>query len=125
MTRSDAGRAYLAAVAPANMILVAFKAKVPSWNHSTTSRQAATDAGRLIAAINALRTKLLVLANAFPPAADDLNNLVTANTGLQGDLVRLTSLNRSNVGAWMLQFAADAGASHAAVTSARSDLGLP
>jgi hypothetical protein len=125
MTRAEAGRAYLAAVAPANTELVAFKAKASSWNHSTPPRHAANDAGPLISAITALRTKLLALANAYPPAADDLSNLVTANAGLQRDLAKLESLNKLNAGVWILQFAADADASHAAVVSVRFDLGLP
>jgi hypothetical protein len=125
MTRAEAGRAYLAAVVPANTEMVAFKARASSWNHSTPPRHAADDARPLISAITALRTKLLALASAYPPAADDLSNLVTANAGLQRDLAKLESLNKVNAGVWILQFAADADASHAAVVSVRFDLGLP
>jgi hypothetical protein len=125
MNRAEAGRAYLAAVAPANTVLVAFKANASSWKQSTTSRQAVDDARPLIAAITALRTRLLALADAYPPAADDLNNLVAANTGLQRDLAKLESLSNLKASVWILQFAADAGASHAAVVRVRRDLGLP
>jgi hypothetical protein len=125
MTKKEAGKAYLAAIAPANEAIKAFGKKAESWTNSTTGSQAAGDATPLNDALTALRPKLLTLATDYPAAATDLKALVTAYAPLQGDLENLVAVNQLNAASWLQAFTQHASATEAASAIVRSDLGLP
>jgi hypothetical protein len=125
MTKEQAAKAYLAAIAPANDALKTLRGKASGWTDSTPSSQAAADAKPSIEAITMMRTKLLALAVAYPAAATDIKAQVNATAALQGDLASLETLNTLDASSWVQQFAKDASATSAASAIVRSDLGLP
>ena len=119
-----AARQYVASVAPANAALHAFglwMARSPD----TTESQAAAAARPTVLALGALRSKLLALARAYPPASADVRALLAAYGPLQGDLKDLGAVSQSTVSAWLTQFAHDLDQTRAAAMALRSVLGLP
>jgi hypothetical protein len=125
MTKEQAADAYLAAIAPAQDVLRAWKAKAGEYTDSVQAGTAATDAKPLIEAFTTLRTKLLGIVGSYPAVASDLKAEITAQATLQGDLQGIEGLNAFNEGDWIQQVAKDASASKAATAIVRSDLGLP
>jgi hypothetical protein len=125
MTKEQAAHTYLAAVAAPNEVLRTFLAKANRWTGLTPSTEAAADAKPLIDAITTLRTKLQVLAAAFPAAATDLKAVVTAQALLQGDLSSLEAVNALNASSFAQTITRDARALRAATVIVRLHLGLP
>jgi hypothetical protein len=125
MTKEQAAKAYLAAIAPATDALRGLQAKANAWTDSTPSSQAAADAKPTVDALTTLRSKLLALAAAYPAAAADLKAAVNAQAIVQADLANLGTVNTFNASSWVQQFVKDASATTAASAIVRSDLGLP
>jgi hypothetical protein len=79
----------------------------------------------LIGAYQKALAGLVKLAPAYPPASDDIKDLIKANSTHVGDLEGIATLTVLNSGSWQQQVARDGEASNAALAIVRSDLGLP
>jgi len=124
-SKQTAAAQYLAAVNPVNAACNAFGAKANQWNNQTTNTQAETDAQPCIRAMGALRSKLIALESAYPPASTDIKALLAAYSPLQGVLLSLSGLDLSSAATWLQQFARDGTATKTASSQVRADLGLP
>jgi hypothetical protein len=122
MSRAQASRAYLAAIAPANAALDAFKTKVKAMSASDTDWASAVQpsATAAAAAYNAANVKLAHLAQSYPAAAADLKALITADGPMTGDLSNVVDSED-----WVGALARDARTSSGAAQIVRADLGLP
>ncbi len=119
-----AGRAYLQAVAPVNSAAAEFAAATANWTNSTTPVQAEADAAPLLAAFQAVQPQLLVLAAAYPPAAEHLLAANDAVSRLIADLAQLGSLGSIGLDPWLQRYQTDLQALSAASNLVRDDLGV-
>ena len=119
MTKAQAGKAYLAAIAPANKALDTWKVKVQRYSGNETQDQLAADAQPLVDVIGQTETKLSQLASDYPPAATDIKAQLAAVGALRGDLASV-----ENTSAWEQQLLRDSGTANSDAKIVRTDLGL-
>lgn len=119
-----AGRAYLQAVAPVNAAAAEFAAATANWSNSTTPIQAQTDAAPLLSAFQAIQPQLLVLASAYPPAAEHLMAANDAVSRLIADLQQLGSIGSIGLEPWLQRYQSDLQTLSAASNVVREDLGV-
>jgi hypothetical protein len=125
MTRQQAARAYLAAVAPANAAGAALAGRMRAYTDSTPGSQISAEGRPVQRRLTELNGKLLRLATAYPPAATDLKALVSAYNPVIRDLRSATAQNSVNASSWLRRLATDLTKSQTAAATVRSDLGLP
>jgi hypothetical protein len=125
MTKQQAERAYLAAVAPANAAGAALAAKMQAYPGSAPGSQISAVARPVEQRLSALNGKLLGIASAYPPAAADLRALVTAYSPVIRDLRSTTGQHSTNALSWLQRLATDLTKTRTAAAVVRSDLGLP
>jgi hypothetical protein len=125
MTKQQAARAYLAAVAPANAAGAALAGKMRAYTDSTPGSQISAEARPVERRLTELNGKLLSIATAYPPAAADLKALVTAYNPVIRDLRSATAQNSVNASSWLQRLATDLTKTQTAAAIVRSDLGLP
>jgi hypothetical protein len=125
LTKAQAARKYLAAIAQGNAVQNAFLEKANKWNDSTTDAEAEKDAQPLISALTDQRTSLLSIANSYQPAAADIKAVINDDASLIGDLENLATLKDPNTGQSLEhQIVSDLNKSSAASAIVRSDLGI-
>jgi hypothetical protein len=124
MTKQQAGRAYLAAVAPANAAGAALARKMRAYTDSTPGSQISAEARPLQRRLTELNSKLLDIATAYPQAVNDLKALVTADNPVIRDLGSATAQNSGNASSWLQRLATDLTKTQTAATVVRSDLGI-
>lgn len=125
MTKQQAGRAYLAAVAPANAAGAALAGKMRAYTDSTPGAQISTEARPFERRLTELNGKLVGIATTYPPAAADLKALVTAYNPVIRDLGSATAQNSIKASSWLRRLAGDLTKTQSAAAIVRSDLGLP
>lgn len=125
MTKQQAGRAYLAAVVPANAAGAALARKMRAYTNSTPGFQMSAAARPLEQRLTELNGKLLGTATAYPPAAADLKALVAAYTPVIRDLRSAARQNSVNAPSWLKRLASDLTKTQTAAAIVRSDLELP
>lgn len=126
LSLSDLGKAYQAAVAPANDAGTTFQTKWSQLGANPSSAAIGNIADPVVKAFDETDQKLLRLP--WPATIKpDVNSLVTADAGLEADLGQASAAadNLFSATAFVQQFTADAGKVHAAVSIVRADLGLP
>jgi hypothetical protein len=125
MTKQQAGRAYLAAVAPANEAGATLARKMRAYTDSTPGSQISAEARPLERRLTELGGKLLGIATAYPPAAADLKALVTAYNPVIRDLRSAAAQNSVKASSWLRRLASDLTKTQMAAAVVRSYLGLP
>jgi predicted aconitase len=124
LTVKQAGRAFLADVAPVNSAINAFAADASIWSSSTTDAQAESDAAPVMSALQTLQTKLETTK--WPGAAkQDVHALILAVSPLQAALQNLATLNFLDVGSWEQSFTTAADGIKTADALVRVDFRLP
>jgi hypothetical protein len=121
MTRREAARLYLAAVAPLDKTTAAYDAVVRS---GPSPAAAAPAADRVASALAHSDVLLLKLAQVYPHAATDLRALVGDDARSEGDLRSLVAQTAATLPAWTQQFATDNARAATAAEAVRTDLGL-
>lgn len=122
MTREQAGKRYLAAVAPLNAATAAYDAVVKT---SPAPTAAGPSAFHLADALVRADSQLLRLAQEYPPIAQDVRALIGADALTEGDLRSIVAQNASTLPTWTQHFAADNAKAATAANVVRTDLGLP
>jgi hypothetical protein len=125
LTKQQAGRAYLAAVAPANAAGAALARKLQAYTDSTPGSQISAEARPFERRLAELNGRLDGIATAYPPVAPDLKGLVTAYNPVIRDLRSATTQNWVNASSWLQRLASDLTKTQTAAAMVRSDLGLP
>ena len=123
MSKERAAKAYLAALPPYGTALFTFDNTVGEV--LPRPAKAVAIAKPVSEAITMLDGKLLRLGDAYPPAAADIKNLVTATAGFKRDLDSIRAATARSVSAWAQKDREDQDAVGAASAIVRTDLGLP
>lgn len=122
MTKAQAAKTYLADVKAANAADTTFGARA---GNSTSAKQLGKLGAPLAQVFQATDSKLLALAQAYPPASADLKAQVNADAAVIADLQTLGTINALNESSAVQQFTTDGDKLDASSDIVRSDLGLP
>jgi hypothetical protein len=125
VTKARAEGMYLASVAPVNTAGEAFQTVAKSWTSSTTASRAAAAVAPLATALTGFRTKLVALADAYPPAASDLRALMNADAQLIRDLASTKAPGAFSASSLTQRITDDNSKASKAADAVRSELGLP
>lgn len=130
--RSRAARDYIAAVLPLNSALVTFAQRTAKAPASSTGAQIEALAAPYIQALTTTRVKLRAVAAEYPPAAGDLDRLISALAAIQADTEAIGHVSSFTSAAGRAQEAVvrranlrDEAAARVAGAAVRTDLGLP
>ncbi len=124
MSRFQAAKMYVEAVRPVNAAGTAFAAKIKKWTTKTSQATAETEAKPYMQALVKLRPELISLARSYPPAAAEVNRMITAFEPLLTDLKGVRDQPFSP-GPWAQTIVSDATKVNPIAARVRAALGLP
>jgi hypothetical protein len=123
LTKTQAARAYLLAVAPVSTASLTFTKDTTKWTSATTGPDAAAQALPLIRADATSRTK--ILRTKWPTKlAADIHRLVTTGDKVTSDLKALAAPTPPKLGTWEKKYLEDSALLTSAANTVRHKLGL-
>ncbi len=125
MSKAQAGREYLAIVAPINAAIATFDHQVSALSSSVSVSALTPIVTRLAAALQTSNVKLNTLATAYPPAASALHALTGASSSLVGILQSVSGQTVLSISGWVTHVAQTESEVSNDGNIVRSTLGLP